>query len=178
MPSTLSDTVARTASRVPGLGRGLGLVALLIAVAGGLEAQEARTVRVGLSVGGVSTLGLLVEYVDGHGSTEFTIGTWSFRDLSASLIRRQYFGVSALRPVVGLGLWGILATPEGERPGMALVLRAPVGMDWRADGAHFLTMDINVNRGLWVRRTDPEDDTPLNQRIVPLPGISYRWWSR
>jgi uncharacterized membrane protein len=174
MPSTLSDTVARTASRV----RGLGLVALLIAVAGGLEAQEARTVRVGLSVGGVSTLGLLVEYVDGHGSTEFTIGTWSFRDLSASLIRRQYFGVSALRPVVGLGLWGILATPEGERPGMALVLRAPVGMDWRADGAHFLTMDINVNRGLWVRRTDPEDDTPLNQRIVPLPGISYRWWSR
>jgi uncharacterized membrane protein len=174
MPSSLSDTVARTASRV----RGLGLVALLIAVAGGLEAQEARTVRVGLSVGGVSTLGLLVEYVDGHGSTEFTIGTWSFRDLSASLIRRQYFGVSALRPVVGLGLWGILATPEGERPGMALVLRAPVGMDWRADGAHFLTMDINVNRGLWVRRTDPEDDTPLNQRIVPLPGISYRWWSR
>ena len=79
-----------------------------------LAAQEARTVRLGISAGGMSTLGLLVEYVDGHGSTEFSIGTWSFRDLSVSLVRRQYFGVSALRPVVGIGLWGILATPEGE----------------------------------------------------------------
>jgi hypothetical protein len=31
---------------------------------------------------------------------------------------------------------------------------------------------------VWVRRTDPEDDTPLNRRLVPIPGISYRWWSR
>lgn len=153
-------------------------LALVLALVPAASGQEARTVRIGLSAGGVSTLGLLVEYVDGHGSTEFTIGTWSFRDLSVSLVRRQYFGVSALRPVVGVGLWGILATPEGERPGMALVVRAPIGMDWRADGAHFLTLDLNVNRGLWVRRTDPEDDTPLNQRLVPLPGISYRWWAR
>ncbi len=143
-----------------------------------VHAQQANTIRVGLSAGGVSTLGLLIEYVDGHGSTEFTVGTWSFRDLSVSLVRRQYFGVSSLRPVLGVGLWGILATPEGERPGMALVLRAPIGMDWRMDGDHFLTLDLNVNRGLWVRRTDPTDDTPLNQRLVPLPGISYRWWAR
>jgi hypothetical protein len=142
------------------------------------RAQEARTVRLGISAGGVSTLGLVLEYVDGHGSTDFTIGTWSFHDLSVSLVRRQYFGVSALRPVLGLGVWAILATPEGERPGMALVVRAPVGADWRIDGDHFLTLDLNINQGVWVRRTDPEDDTPLNRRLVPIPGISYRWWSR
>lgn len=157
----------------------LGLAALLaIAPAGGVAAQQANTIRVGISAGGTSTLGLLLEYVDGHGSTEISVGTWSFRDLSVSLVRRQYFGVSALRPVLGVGLWGILATPEGERPGMALVLRAPIGMDWRAGSTHFLTLDLNVNRGIWVRRTDPDDDTPLNQRLVPLPGLSYRWWTR
>jgi hypothetical protein len=148
----------------------------LSATAGG--AQEARTLRFGISAGGVSTLGLVLEYVDGHGSTDFTVGTWSFHDLSVSLVRRQYFGVSALRPVLGFGVWAILATPEGERPGMALVLRAPVGMDWHIDGNHYLTMDLNINQGVWVRRTDPEDDTPMNRRLVPLPGISYRWWSR
>jgi hypothetical protein len=157
----------------------LGLAALLVtAPAGDVAAQQANTIRVGISAGGTSTLGLLLEYVDGHGSTEISVGTWSFRDLSVSLVRRQYFGVSALRPVLGLGLWGIVATPEGERPGMALVLRAPIGMDWRAHRTHFLTLDLNVNRGLWVRRTDSEDDTPLNQRLVPLPGLSYRWWAR
>jgi hypothetical protein len=142
------------------------------------RAQAANTVRLGLSLGGVSTVGLVVEYVDGHGSTDLTLGTWSFRDLSVSLVRRQYFGVSALRPVVGIGLWGILATPEGERPGLALVVRAPVGADWRVRTNHYLTLDLNINRALWVRRTDPEDDTPLNRRLVPLPGISYRWLSR
>lgn len=144
-----------------------------------VRAQVANTVRVGISAGGIGTLGVLVEYVDGQGSTELTVGTWSFRDLSVSLVRRQYFGVSALRPVLGIGLWGILATPDDSlRPGMALVVRAPVGMDWRAHGDHFLTLDLNINRALWVRRTDPDDDTPLNERLVPLPGISYRWWSR
>lgn len=156
----------------------LALLAALPAFAPSLRAQPAQTVRFGISAGGVSTLGLVVEYVDGHGSTDLTLGTWSFRDLSVSLVRRQYFGASALRPVVGIGVWGILATPEGERPGMALVVRAPVGMDWRLDGDHFLTADVNVNMGVWVRRTDPEDDTPMNRRLVPLPGISYRWWSR
>ena len=156
----------------------LGILLTSVAIPSCLSAQEASTVRFGISAGGVSTLGLVIEYVDGHGSTDLTLGTWSFRDLSVSLVRRQYFGVSALRPVVGIGLWGILATPEGERPGMALVVRAPVGMDWRLDGDHFLTLDLNVNQGIWVRRTDPEDDTPLNRRLVPLPGLSYRWWSR
>jgi hypothetical protein len=154
------------------------LLALAISVPSALAGQAARTVRVGISVGGISTVGLVVEYVDGHGSTDLTVGTWSFRDLSVSLVRRQYFGVSALRPVVGIGLWAILATPEGERSGFALVARAPVGLDWRVRGDHYLTLDLNVNRGLLVRRTDPDDDTPLNNRLVPLPGLSYRWASR
>jgi len=40
---------------------------------------------------------------------------------------------------------------------------------------HNLGAAMNINRALWVRRTDPDDDTPLNRRVVPLPGVYYRW---
>ena len=36
-------------------------------------------------------------------------------------------------------------------------------------------MTFNVNRALAVRRTDPADDLPLNGRLIPLPGVYYRW---
>jgi hypothetical protein len=55
------------------------------------------------------------------------------------------------------------------------VLHAPVGLDWQAFDGHFLGAAMNVNRALWVRRTDPADDLPLNRRLVPLPGVYYRW---
>lgn len=134
----------------------------------------------GISVGGISTVGVVVEYVDGHGSTELTVGTWSFRDLSVSLVRRHYLGVADARPTVGLGLWGVLAFPPEERASTVLVLRAPIGVDWRFGGGngHSLVFDINVNQGLWIRRSDPEDDTPMNRRLIPLPGLSYRWRNR
>lgn len=150
-----------------------GLFVLVLAHPG--EAQRRETARLGISVGGISTLGLVVEYVDGHGSTELNVGTWSFRDLSLSLIRRHYLGVADARPTVGLGLWGVLAFPPDERMSTVLVLRAPVGIDWRVTGDHSLTFDINVNQGLWIRRSDPDDDTPMNRRLIPLPGLSYRW---
>ena len=141
---------------------------------------QADALRVGISLGGISTVGLVLEYEDGQGSTELTIGTWSFRDLSASLVRKQRFGTSQVRPTMGLGLWAIVAFPDEERMGAALVVRAPIGAEWDIDSGatNFLTLDLNVNRAIWVRRTDPEDDTPLNRRLVPLPGVSYRWRNR
>ena len=72
-------------------------------------------------------------------------------------------------------MWVVLASPPTERTGMAVVLQAPVGIDWRVAGSHYVGGLINVNRALWVRRTDPGDDMPLTKRIVPLPGLYYRW---
>lgn len=152
------------------------MVALL--APGTLSAQGTGTgsgMRVGFSFGGISTVAFTVEYFRDEESLELTVGTWSFRDLSAAVTVREYFGAGYLHPFVGGGLWMVLAHPPGGRFGMATVLQAPVGVDWRATGRHYLGAVININRALWVRRTDPEDDLPLNRRIVPLPGVYYRW---
>ncbi len=155
-------------------------VPLFALFAAGPVAAQADALRVGISLGGISTIGLILEYEDGQGSTELTIGTWSFRDLSTSIVRKQRFGTAQLRPVLGIGLWAIIAFPAEGRTGAALVVRAPVGAEWDIDSGatNFLTLDLNVNRAIWVRRTDAEDETPLNRRLVPLPGVSYRWRNR
>jgi hypothetical protein len=76
---------------------------------------------------------------------------------------------------VGGGLWFVTGRPTDGRRGFAVVLHAPVGLDWEAASRHSLGLSLNVNRALWVRRSDPTDELPLNGRIVPLPGIYYRW---
>lgn len=157
-----------------------GLAACLFALAlpFGAAAQGTGTgsgVRVGFTFGGISTVGFSVEYFHDQHSIDLTVGTWGFRDVSAAVAFREYFGAGSLHPFVGGGLWLVLARPPGERFGTAAVLHAPVGVDWRATGRHYLGAVINVNRALWVRRTDPEDDLPLNKRLVPLPGVYYRW---
>jgi hypothetical protein len=143
-----------------------------------VDGQRRETARLGISVGGVSTVGVIVEYLDGQGSLELNVGTWSFRDLSVSLVRRHYLGVADVRPTVGLGLWGVLAFPADGRPSAALVLRAPIGVEWNTSDRHALTLDVNVNQGIGIRRSDPEDDTPMNRRLIPLPGAAWRWRSR
>lgn len=143
-----------------------------------LAAQGTGTgsgVRVGLVFGGISTVGVTVEYVDEHRSVEFTAGTWSFRDLSMSAVVKEYFGAGDLLPFVGAGLWVVAAYPEEGRTGLAAVLQAPVGVDWQAAPGSYLGANLNVNRAVAVRRTDAEDDLPLNRRLVPLPGVYYRW---
>jgi len=156
-----------TASLLVHAGAGAGVTAQAPGAGDGL--------RFGLTFGGVSTAGVVVEYFDGTRGYDLTVGTWSFHDLSVSATVKEYFGASALRPFVGAGLWVVLASPPGARTGIALVLRAPVGVDWRAGGDHYLGAALNVDRALWVRRTDPADDVPLNRRLVPLPEIYYRW---
>jgi len=159
-------------------GTGALWLALLVGHVGPAAAQGTGTgssVRVGITFGGISTVGLSVEYVNEHRSVDLTFGTWSFRDLSSAVVVRQYFGAGDLLPFVGIGLWLVGAHPSGERTGFAAVLHAPIGLDWQALEDHYLGALMNVNRALWVRRTDPEDDVPLNRRLVPLPGVYYRW---
>jgi hypothetical protein len=62
-----------------------------------------------------------------------------------------------------------------ERTGFALVARAPVGVDWAFVDDHSVGAALNFNRGLAVRRSDPQDDLPMNGRIVPLPELYYRF---
>ena len=77
--------------------------------------------------------------------------------------------------VVGLGLWTVFAFPPDENVGVALVARVPVGVQWEVSGDHAVGVEIGLSRALAVKRTDPDDDLPVNNRIVPLPGLSYRW---
>ncbi|NJD17717.1 MAG: hypothetical protein FIA95_00300 [Gemmatimonadetes bacterium] len=160
----------------------LGALATVVAALAGafspLLAQGTGTgsaVRAGVAFGGISTVGLTLEYVNEHRALELTVGTWSLRDLSVSVVAKQYLGAGDLLPFVGGGLWLVAARPPGERTGVAAVLQAPVGVDWQAAQGSYVGMTLNVNRALAVRRTDPLDATPLNRRFVPLPGVYYRW---
>ena len=133
--------------------------------------------RLGISFGGISFIGLIVEYRWGDRAIDLTVGTWSFRDISISVVGKQYFGPGDFRPFSGLGLWAVIAPQHGpgERGGLSLVARAPVGVDWRLDADNHLGAAISLNRALWIRRTDPSDDTPPTDRLIPLPGFYYRW---
>lgn len=119
-------------------------------------------------------MGLTFEYRWEGRSVDLTVGTWALQDVSVSVVGKQYLGPGSLRPFFGIGLWGVAAFPE-EGTGSVLVLRAPVGVDWRAVDENYLGAAMNINRGIWVRRSDPDDQTPLNRRPVPLPGFYYRW---
>ncbi|MDT8367934.1 MAG: hypothetical protein RQ745_01915 [Longimicrobiales bacterium] len=162
--------------------RTLALVLLPPLLALGTMAHAVRAqddgLRIGIYFGGTSAVGILFDLFDDSGSTELTIGTFTFRDLSLSVVRRHRFGDGDLQPTIGAGLWVVTAIPgEDEQTGLALVLRAPVGLEWNVSGDHFVNGDLNLNRAIFVRRTDPEDDLPPASRIIPLPGLSYRWLS-
>lgn len=155
-------------------------LALGFLLASPLSAQGSNAgdgVRVGLSLGGISTFGVTVELFRDTHAVELGVGTWSFRDLSVSTVYKEYIGGKAVRPFVGAGLWAVVAAPllEDERTGFALVLRAPVGAEWSFVDSHAVGLALNLNRGLAVRRSDPQDDLPMNHRLVPLPEIYYRF---
>jgi hypothetical protein len=159
------------------LALGLALAAASPSTAQSSGAGEG--IRFGLSFGGISTVGLVFEVYDDTHAVELGVGTWSFRDLSVSVLYKEYFGASRVRPYVGGGLWAVVAraVEPTERTGLALVLRAPVGIDWSLADDHSAGLALNVNRGLGVRRSDPLDDLPMNRRFVPLPELYYRFRS-
>lgn len=156
---------------------GVASLLLLLATCAPIAAQAPHAgsgTRLGVSFGGISTVAVLVEIFDDAHGFEVAVGTWSFRDVSVSAVAKQYFGAGAAQPFVGAGLWAVAAAPGEERTGLALVLRAPVGVDIEMGGNHATGLAINVNRGLAVRRSDPEDDLPMSRRLIPLPEIYYR----
>lgn len=162
--------------------RAKALVITLLAcvVASPLAAQGSSAgdgFRIGVSLGGISTVSVTAELFRDTHAVELGLGTWSFGDVSVSAVYKEYIGGRAFRPFAGLGLWSVVAAPalEGERTGFALVLRAPVGFDWAFVDDHAVGAALNLNRGLAVRRSDPQDDLPMNNRIVPLPEIYYRY---
>ncbi len=161
----------------------LWLAVSLTAAAAPLAAQASGAgsgLRIGVSFGGISTIAIVGEWFNHTHALELALGTWSFRDVAVSAVYKEYFGAGSARPFVGAGFWAVAAFPSDplERPGFALVLRAPIGVDWAFVDDHSVGAALNVNFGLGVRRSDPEDDLPMNRRFVPLPEAYYRYATR
>ena len=160
-------------------------VALLVAlsswlIVSPLAAQSTTNdmrIRIGVTAGGIGTIGASVEFLWGSRSVDVNLATFSFSEVSLSVTGKQYFGGGDLRPFLGVGLWGIAGSTgqEGEQTGKALILRVPLGGDWNFTGRHYLGGSLAVNEGLWIDRSDPEDDTPIRRRPVPIPGFFYRF---
>ena len=151
--------------------------------------------RIGLTVGGASKFGVVLEsFLNGNHSLELAVGTWSFEEISTSLVVKRYFRSNdldsgwyekSIHPFIGAGLWVVGAKPPAERLGLALSAIVPIGVDWSfppdadmQDLILSLGMSVNLNRALLVRRSNPEDQLPLNGRLVPLPGAYYRFMTR
>ena len=183
-------------------GRSLILVLFVVLAAVSPKLSSAQDgLRIGLTVGGVSKVGVVLErFLNGNQSLELTVGTWSFKEISTSLVIKRYFlsndldagWYKPIHPFIGAGLWVVGAKPPAERLGLALSAIVPIGIDWSfpfdADpscnnrscpvGHHALGVSVNLNRALLVRRSNPEDQLPLNGRLVPLPGAYYRFMTR
>ena len=183
---------------------GGSLILVLFVVLAGVSPKQSSAqdgLRIGLTVGGVSKVGVVLEsFLNGNHSLELTVGTWSFEEISTSLVVKRYFRSNdldsgwykPLHPFIGAGLWVVGTKPPAERLGLALSAIVPIGIDWSfpfdADqscnnmscpvGHHALGMSVNLNRALLVRRSNPEDQLPLNGRLVPLPGAYYRFMTR
>ena len=149
------------------------LVALALGCLRAREAAAQDSFRVGLSFGGTGFVGVVAEQLWGDRGVELLVTTFSFHDVGVSVVGKQYFGASWLKPSVGGGLWVLTGrTPEGT--GTAIIARFPLGADWKISGPSHLTWEIDAMRGLWVRRPDPADDFPITQRVIPIPAVAYR----
>lgn len=165
--------------RRPALSRLLPASLVLLALSWSpLSAQQDEAWRVGLTLGGSSFVGVVVEYRRDATAVELGLGTWSLRDAAVTLSGKYYAGRASVSPYAGLGLWLVVAPPgdttEEERTGAALILRAPLGVDGGVADHHAIGLELALNRAIAVRRTDLEDVTPPSRRLVPLPGIYYK----
>ena len=168
-----------------GFARGVALLYALFSSLAGLFASplaaqstaDDMRLRIGVTAGGIGSIGASVEFLWGSRSVDVNLATLSFTEVSLAITGKQYFGGGDLRPFVGVGLWGIAGSTgqEGEQTGKALILRVPVGGDWNFTGRHHLGGSLAVNEGLWIDRADPLDDTPISRRPVPIPGFFYRF---
>ena len=132
--------------------------------------------RFGVTVGGIGLVGLSFEFRWGNQSVDVNLATFSFDDVSVAVTGKQYFGGGDVQPFLGVGLWGVTAFSQerDQDTGMSLLLRIPVGADWNFAGKQSFGGSIALNQGLWIRHADPQDDTPISRRPVPLPGVYFR----
>lgn len=130
--------------------------------------------RVGLSLGGTGFLSFVTEYKRGGWGAELTLGTITFREIAAAISGKRYFMSGTFQPVVGLGLWSLTAWTE-DGSGSVLIVRAPLAVEWNVTGTHATGIEVGLNRAIAVNRLDPEDDTPPNRTLVPIPGVYYRY---
>lgn len=151
------------------------LVFLTLTSATAARAQDDGRFYVGIALGGISTVSLVMEQEWDWGSFELMLGSLTFRDLSISLVHKQRIGGGPVYGVVGAGLWSVVAFPPEGRTGFALAARVPVGLEWDPRDDQRFNMEVGFLRALYIRRPDPEDDLPPSNRIVPLPGFSYRF---
>ena len=153
------------------------LTGLLVPPLAGQSTANDMRLRIGVTAGGIGSIGASVEFLWGSRSVDVNLATLSFSEVSLAVTGKQYFGGGDLRPFLGVGLWGIAGSTgqEGEQTGKVLILRVPVGSDWNFTGSHHLGGSLAVNEGLWIDRADPEDDTPVSRRPVPVPGFFYRF---
>jgi len=174
------------------------LILVLFMILAGVSPQLSSAqdgLRIGLTVGGASKFGVVLEsFLNGNHSLELAVGTWSFEEISTSLVVKRYFRSNdldsgwyekSIHPFIGAGLWVVGAKPPAQRLGLALSAIVPIGVDWSfpsdadmQDLILSLGMSVNLNRALLVRRSNPEDQLPLNGRLVPLPGAYYRFMTR
>lgn len=138
------------------------------------QSPDRGEVRVGITLGGTGFLGLVTEYRRNDWAGELTLGTISFREIAVAAAGKRYFGDGSFHPAVGLGLWSLTAWTE-DGSGSILILRAPLAVEWNVAGGHSAGLEVALNRALMVNRLDPEDDTPPNRTIVPIPGAYYRF---
>ncbi len=157
--------------------RRLGAPAL-VSLIGTVLAPSASAAQyeIGVSIGGASSLAVVLEHRWGSRGVEVQAGMLGLSSISLSATARQYIGSRAVQPSVGAGLW--LALSKGSRIGAALIGRAPIDVSWRFRGAHALRASVYLNRAFAIRRKDAEDTRPPRSMVLPLPEFSYRWMSR
>jgi hypothetical protein len=155
------------------------VLALLGAVPASAQDPVPRTgsrgeLRVGVTLGGTGLVGFVTEYRRGMWGGELNVGTITFREVALAVSGKRYFSGGRIQPAAGLGLWSLTAwTADGS--GSVLIVRAPLAVEWSVTGGHAMGIEVGMNRAIAVNRLDPEDDTPPNTNIVPLPGLYYRY---
>ena len=156
----------------------LGLITFVPSPVGAQSSstEDGMEFRLGVTAGGIGLVGLTLEFRWGDRSIDANLATFSFKDVSVAVTGKQYFGGGDLQPFLGIGLWSVTAFPEDptQRTGKTLLLRIPLGADWNLAGGHSLGASLALNEGLWIQRGDPQDDTPISHRPIPLPGFYYR----
>lgn len=144
----------------------------------GAAAQEAEFLRIGFTYGSLARFGLSLEYLWDQTGAEVIVGTRHFNDVEISAMAKQYLGEGPVKAYVGFGLSNV--TEWGHQGGVAtgLLLRVPVGAEFRTFDANWLGLDISAHRALAVKRADPEDHRPPRTFIIPLPGAYWKYGSR